>query len=532
MSKESPKISFYEHFDYCCSKEQWKIIDDLIKANRSAITSPDYLWLHHFEQTERMTDQTDINIATQDRTLRVQRTRYENHLKMARDRIVSLLLKGGFNTSQVDKYFQNGLKDNVDGQSNSLEAYLQILTERIVESGIVYNLTNTRHTENIKTLLEQQENNVRPYFVAIHALDMKDWELGVDDKFDMARFEYMLTLPRASLSDAPILAKYTEILKKSKAAPDSNAPSEVTFQVYESIDRNSSTVNYHPSCEKKTQHYSWSLKKQGTISGIDRVPIITNGIRESLLADAKEIALKIFNKQSDKDNILYSNGYDKLFIIADLENVVDSKGNSVDENKKKKKIAHNSITLLPEKSVPMKLSPTDLSDFRDDINEDIINFYKIAFKLTRITSSNSKETESADNIKEQKEALLTLLQKKRAEILSMFNSMIQDWIMFQNPKSKKDTNAQITFNTSLEQLDIEKLIMYVRAISDRIARYPTWEKATDKILLHNMKEIPNIEEIETEMESTDLEALKQEELETQGLLTSAIKPKPKQEKKV
>lgn len=512
--KENQVLRFYEHTDYLSNKPTWNKINILVNAVETELVNPQYLWEHPFEQASRQATETDKKIALEDRSLRQTRTQYVNFMKMARNRLVSLLMKGGLNTSEVIDLFAPNMTD-VDGQGHSLEQFLRLITDHVVEYGVSYVLTNTRAAQEVTSLKQQQEQNIRPFLIRIHPLDFKDWQNGESGEYEFYRHEYLVTEPRADLSTCPVLAKYNEVTKLIKLTSADNKTSiSVVTEIYYSINKSGDIINYHPSSEQKDKvHYNWVLKETIPMTDLKSLPLSTNRIQESWLSDGAPIALKIYNKQSEKDNILYNNGYDKTFVFGDLESAVDEQGNEISEQNKTKKISHNSLCVLPADSKVQKLEPTNLDTFTKAIEEDLMNFFQVVFNQLRVLPSDSRQAESAENIEEQKEALLTRISEKRKELENLFNSIVEDWAYFKNKEAKPNEAQKISFKQPLTLGDVEDLALFIRSIENRVKRYPAWDKAIDKLLFEGMDAIPNRKEVLDEIENTDLNAVHEQEME-------------------
>jgi hypothetical protein len=510
MAEQNTVIRLYEHYDYITHKRLWTDLAVLVNGNKDSLSTDEYLWYHPFEQEERQATDTDKKIAKEDRQLRVKRTQYVNFMKMARNRLVSLLMKGGLNTSEVEKIFEPNIND-VDGGQHSLEEFLIQVVEHVITFGVAYVLTNTR-TQNVASLKEQLDKNIRPFLILIHPLDFKDWQNGANGEYNIYRYEYLTTELRPDLNSCPVLAKYCEV---TKLVTDKETKKVVT-SIYVSINKTSEIINYHPQAteQKDKMHYNWQFKQDIEHDAkLQELPLSTNKIQESWLSDAAPIALKIYNKQSEKDNVLYNNGYDKIFVFGDLESAVDEAGNEISEENKTKKISHNSLCILPEAARVDKLVPTDLTSFKDAIEEDVMNFFQVVFNQLRVLPTDSRQAESAENIEEQKEALLTRISNKRKELENLFNSIVKHWAFFKNTQQKIKETQKITFKQPLTLSDIDDLAVFVRMIENRVRRYPTWDKAIDKLFLANLEAIPNKQEILDEIEATDLEQLQQDEMQ-------------------
>lgn len=524
-------VDFYEHIEYSRNKREWQLMDDLMQGVHACLTAKNYLWPHYFEQEERQSDKRDKDIAVEDRRLRERRTQYVNYIKMVRERLVSLIMKGGINLSSIEELYE-GAENDVDGQGHSLERYFSILTEDCVSFGVVYSFTNAK-TQDVRSLAEERESGARPFYQRLHPLVVKDWQNAPDGSYEMFRFEYQAMQPRKSLTEMPIVWRFTDVVSfepapippeleqkfQSGSILDSELPPPVyTIRTYISTDEDGNYVNYHPECasDKAKSHDGWEFASEVSTPLIETMPLATSGLQEAWLRDVSPLALKIFNKQSDLDNIIYNQGYDKTFVFSDIDTAVDHTGKEIDEKTKTIKISHNSVTLLPQDSKVDKLLPTFPEALFKAVEDDIADLFRIAFNMPRVINTGSRVGESAESRREMKEDLTTRLEEKRREMLVIFQQAISDWAMFKGVELAPE-DVEIDFLAPLDERDIQELAMFVRQIGDRLRRYPAWEKSIDRKIAQRMN-LPEEVDILKEIDSTDIEE-RREELSEQATNT-------------
>lgn len=503
---------FHKHSEYVFREHIWKRIADLLQGDDTCLKSKKYLWEHAIEQTDRQCEDRDIKEAQYDRQLREQRTQYVNYIKMVEERFVSLMMKGGFNVPQEITAMFDGEETNVDGQERDLEEFATVIARDLIDYGVGYVMTDAQ-TINARNRMEEREAGARPYLSHIHPLDLQDWQIGSQGQYTAFRYEYKLLVPRETLESEPVLAHYTTIASLY-VAPE-NIPvvrgDEVvdieqgqTFyllKTYVSVDEEGLLVNHHPSC-KKEEHHNWQLLNETPIPELDELPLATNRVQDSCLEPVVPIALKIYNKQSDLDNILHNQCYDRSFGFGDLGGALDEAGNITSDSAKQLMLSTKSFVWINDPAGKVeKLEPTNPEALIGSIQSDIGDLFKVAFNQTRMSKPDSATGESAETKREAKEDLITRVQRLRERLLSIMNKAIKDYAMFKSQNAEFD--SEIGFNEELTEADLTELTSFVRGFTDRFNRYEGLTKEIDKKLIAHLN-LPNEEDLRKEIDSKDI----------------------------
>jgi len=539
--QKKSSVELYYHYEFLQKQKEWCQIEDMLDGSHHLMSHPKYLWLHASENKERC-DERDQLQAKHRRASRKQRTQYVNYLKMIRNRLVSLITKGGFNIPEsIEKIFE-GVRDDVDGNQRGLECFFRMLIEDNISFGVAYCETNTR-TLDIRSRQDELLQNSRPYFQRISPKDLKDWQLSPDGKFSSFRKEYKLVIPRASLKAEPQLYHFSdvfsvediilgEIPEPGEARDALTTKRVVTVETFISVDEDGNRINHHPfvtqnknrdrTRDQIRNHHHWVLFDSHTLEQIEELPLSTTRLQESWLADSLAPALKIYNKQSDLDNILHSQCYDRIFIATNLSNAITADGNPVSDEAKKRRLSHDTAVVLPIESTVHKLDPTNPEALIKSIEHDFVDLLRVAFNQPRQINNDSRQVEGQDTRKEQKEDLYTRIGEKRVELLDMLNNAVLQFARFKDT-GVTELEDKISFLEDVSEDDLKEFLTNIRMVDDRISRYPKLDKAIDMKLAQKL-DLGDEEEIKEEIENTDIEQRKQELMDEQtSLLESSNK---------
>lgn len=491
----SSNDKFHHHVEYTQKVDEWIKITDLVQGEHKCLTDQKYLWLHSMEDPSRQCDKRDKDGAIKDRAIRETRTRYVNYARMVKERFVSLVMRGGLNPSdEVIAMFDDEI-NNVDGQDNDLDEFATQVVDDMVSYGVAYVITDSQTIE-ARNILEEKEAGARPYWIRISPLQFKDWQIGADGEYTDFRYEYMLLEQRASLEDEPLLISYSTIASMREDG--------YTLRTFAQRDKETQLhVNHHPDCatEIVEENAFWGEENTVTITELDHLPLATNRLQESVLAPVVDIALKIYNKQSDLDNILHNQCYDRVFVFADLAAAITEDGEFISDSAKEVKFATNSMVLGPEGGTVVKLEPTDPKALIESIRDDIEDLFRVAFNKARTRRVDSRAPESDRTQREIKEDLLTRIERVREKLLGILNKAVRDYAMFKDTTKGKDFQGIIEFAQSVTETDVEQLSAFVRAHADRMDIYEQTSKAIDKKLISHLN-LPKETELFDEIDNT------------------------------
>lgn len=497
MSHNTSTNRFHRHADYFHQQEHWIQIRDLLEGQHKCLIKPEYLWVHSMEDTSIPCDADFKTHAKRDRARREIRTQYTNFMRMARERWVSLIMKGGLLVSdEIEAMFGEEEIANVDGTKKSLEEFTTDTARHLVSYGVAYVFTDAE-TREFRSRGEEIAEGARPYWQLIHPLQFKDWQIGTDGEYEAFRFEYLLQRKRESMEDEPVLGEYTTIgfLREDG----------YNLEVWASKDKEGSLINHHPQCAEEVVnlHAEWEKETDILIDELSMLPLATNRIQESCLEPGIAIALKIHNKQSELDNILHNQCYDRLFIFSDVENtVLEEDGQAQDEQQKQVRMGLNSLVVLPKDSEAVKIEPTNPEALMKSLESDIHDFFRVIFNQPRTASSDSKQVESDRTQKEVKEALVTRIERIREKLLGIMNQAIEHYAAFKN--NGEDTfESDLQFTQGVTEADIEEMLTNVNKAMALLQPYETVKKELAKKVVATLN-LPEEEDLFDEIDETEL----------------------------
>lgn len=492
---------FYLHADYVARRDEWRTMFDLLEGDHECLTHPDYLWLHSMEDPARQCDERDKRNAVLDRRTRETRTRYTNFMEMARERWISLVMKGGLLISEEIEALLEDEIANVDGQGTSLEEFTEEACRHLISFGVPYVFTDAE-TREFRSRREERESGARPYLQLIHPLDLKDWQIGTDGQYQAFRYEYRLQQERESLEEEPILAHYTTIGSLVTRDPESG---QLTYriQTWVSVDNDSHLVNHHPDCTKDQRriHADWQPVNELIVDQLDMLPLATSRIDDSVLKSGIPIALRIYNKESELDNILHGQCYDRIFLFSDIENTaLDETGQQFSDEAKEIKISTNSLVVLPREGSVEKIDPTNPEALEHSIMRDIDNFFRVVFNQTRTPGSDSRAVESDRTLKEQKESLLTRIERTREKLIGVMNQALKHYAAF---KGVPEFEGELAFAQAVTEADITEMLTAVNRSFNLINPYPGIVKEITKKVVAQFN-LPNESDLFKEIDDTTL----------------------------
>lgn len=470
------QIQFFQHPLYIANSQLYTDVSTLLTGERAALLSPTYLWPHATEEVERQCDMRDRQNAALDRKLRERRTQYVNYLLMARERFVSLVMRGGVTLGDDTQRLVSDRMRDIDGNGRSFSGFVRDIVSDYVSYGNAHILTDTQ-TVTARTRAEELESGVAPYWSRISPTALLDWQLASDGAYNAARYVYTALPERASLQQEPELLQYTQVLSLVDGA--------YTIQVYSAPIGRAGT------------NAAWTLVDEVSIPELDFVPLASTKQGESQLARAVPVALKIYNKQSDLDNILYNQGYDRVFVFADLIGALGADGQPLDDDVKALKISTNSMVVLPPGGQVSKLDPTNPAALIDSINNDVTDLFRVTFNVTRSMPVNSRGIESAATQHESKEELYTRIRDIREEVLDVVRTGLEHYAAF----AGEAIEPEVSFETDISEADLAEISAFIQAHSDRIAQYGELQKAVDKKIVKKLG-LPEEQELIEAIEAT------------------------------
>lgn len=461
----SIEIALHEHNYYSEMAPFWTTYRDLYDGNHATLTNSKYLWYHELEKGDKET-------ATLLRGIRAQRTRYLNRIEPIISRYTSLFFQ---NDPMPDQPTLDMFGDSISDVTGTGKSLISFLKEDVLRSHLLYGRPVVR-TDNyaveVRSLAEQRALKISPTFEVINPLDLKDWQIDTSPqrrgKFLWVRCEYWEMEARASATDKPEQRLYSKVFtwqgagytvdtyvaKSNKDIP--NISSAQSDQV-----QKSSVVN-----DNRGQGSRWELEETSGLINAPDLPIrsIENG--ESWVKDIAPQALKLFNLESTRDSIHYSQGHQRIWIsgVTNKEQMVA--------------LSEYTIGFLPDGSQVQSLEPINTASIDANISETTNNILRIAFNQQATTTIDSKAVQSGATQQEGKEPLVALIKAEIESLENLANSMIKDYAFFK--EGITDFQGKIKFSRDIKIDDIQAQLNIFNALRSDINSCKTWRSESLK----------------------------------------------------
>lgn len=444
----------YNHIDYDKLSKDWTVHKDLFEGEHETLTKPQYLWYHELERTQ----QKGADVI---RSIREQRTQYVNFYAPILSRFVSLIFKEKLEVSKEVADLFGDERNDVDGNGTSLEEF----TQKVAHNYFLYGWPVI-----IVDAMERGAGN-RPFFELVNPLGVVDWQInptsaGFENGIDFLRTQYHEIGQRTSSADEP-----KRVLKSKEYAMTAEG-----YKVFE----------FESEGEKDSGKHDWKVVEEYDMAQ-DFVTIATLERQSSFMQAVAPQVLLAHNTQSALDNALLYQAYQRMIIAGDLGEA------------ERLALTEFTTTYVPEGSTVTVIEPGVFTSLERRYDVTVMNIFRTAFNQTKITSADSRQVESAENQREQKEDLLAKLQTAANEIESVINRAIR---YYANYKGNEDFEHKVNINDDITIEDINETLMMYTTYSDRIRRYPTWQKQMDIRMAQRMG-LDKSEEIIEEINETE-----------------------------
>lgn len=435
-----------EHPDYQEKKEDWNLCLKLFEGKHKVVcVDPQIFWTHAVEDTSFSDDTTSIgkllsNIGKSQWSRRSQRSRWLALPEIVASLIISFIFRKCPDFSKIEKLFGEDIK-NVDGKGNSLYTFMKnsFGLDYIRYGKAIIKVETARH--GAVTLADEIGKNVRPYFTQVSPLNVPDWEVAdgkAANNFSALRYEYLRVKSRTKLTEEAKQEKISKVYYQT--------PNGILVDVYSADVQNKSQTNQ-----------GWVQNDQQTID-LSRIPfVVLEDV--SWLKDVNQEALRFHNLRSSRDNILYSQGYQKVVVFgvdpsdpAQLQAMSETTWN---------------LVRAPEGSA-QAIEPPDLSSHEKALEESLNNIFKVGLNQLRLLPSDSKVAQSADSIGEEKDNTIALIESTLEDIENATNDAISLWAEY---KGVKGFHEKIEIEKTFTKTDITKFVTVFGAMRDQFTKY-------------------------------------------------------------
>jgi hypothetical protein len=199
-------IKFYDHPEYEENEESLETYRVLYNGDREKLVGQNYLWPHELEFSNQAAS-TDPSSGVSEtvgqkiRRIRAMRSRYFNLFEPVISTWISMALSKPI---RLDEETANMLGEdvhNIDGKGTSLQNFvMNDIAVSFFRDGKACILVDAPEN-TARTRVEEALSGFRPYMEMIDPLELKDWQIGPDRKFDGIRYEYEVIAPRASFME-------------------------------------------------------------------------------------------------------------------------------------------------------------------------------------------------------------------------------------------------------------------------------------------------------------------------------------------
>jgi len=449
-------LKYFNHPEYNTLASQWIVIRDLYEGYHERLIDPSYLWPHVIELTK---DGQKL------RSIRELRTRYTNLIEPVISAYIAIAFQHEPDISEVESLLD---VNDIDGRGTSLVDFIKDCIARdYFLYGKVYLLTDSF-----------QEQPDRAFWECIHPLAVKDWTLpAVGTGYKALRYEYQQEDVRETLSVEGKLSEYSK-----------------EYQIQDNL------VNV--IIAKRNSQGEWTVTNTVTLK-LDRIPIASTFNGESWVKDATQEALRHYNLQSSRDNILNHQGYQRSYVAGDI----DEAG--------AKMIGEYTIGILPENANLFTVDAVNTASIEQALAASESNVYRIAFNLQRVMPGDSKTAESDSTLRERKQELLKLIKSSISALESVINNGVQHYARFMQ---KNNFDGKVHLSKDVQIDDIMELIAQFPIAKPYIDKSPTWNRAIAKKILRSHR-LPEEQEIQKELNTLEYEIEQPKEASYDRLLS-------------
>lgn len=437
-------MKFHNHPDYDKNEEALETYRVLYTGDRQQLINQKYLWPHELEfsnqaaSTDPMSGVSET-VGQKIRRIRALRSRYFNLFEPVISTWISMALSKPIRLDEETASMLGQDVHNIDGKGTSLQNFLMNdIAVSFFRDGKACILVDAPEN-TARSRVEEALSGFRPYMEIIDTLELKDWEIGGDKKFDGIRYEYKVIAPRTSFAEEPKEVEYCKIIERKDGG------------VFVSIYReNEETEEWEP------------VSIDIPLDGFSEIPVAITVNNVSWVKDVSELQLVIYNLMSAYYNQLNTQAFQRVFVSGDLQ------------DKHLISISEYAVSVLPQEAKPYVIEPASTEALLGAINTSVDQLYRVAFNRTRGVSSTSNEAPGAATLREMSTELIALLIHAVGELESALNDALTHYARF---KGIDNFQGRVTLSRDITADDVNQQIQLFLAYRDEIRNVDSWRKA-------------------------------------------------------
>ena len=449
--------TLYQHPEYDLNKSDWEKWRDLYEGNHATLSKGEYLWYHALEA--KTGDQNSANL----RKSREQRTRYLNLIEILISLWTAWFFRKPPNLSDAKSLLGERL-DDINGAGKSFESFIKndILKNYLLYGKSIVLVENASY--QVQTRAEEQALGISPKMRMLEPLACVDWDTEVIDParhgdLNMFRYEFLLIEPRTSSSKKPVQTRYShEYVRDSGSVTINRYKQPIGEQTFQ-------------KAPQSIPRAEWVAEAPAIIQ-LDEIPVVIIEDR-SWVKEAAEECLRVHNLRSNRDNILYFQGYRTDYITGiDTANPDQLKA-----------FSEYTKVLLPAGAGVIFTDPVSTDQYDKAIQQGIDTTFKVGLNLFRTLPEDSRVGQSAESMNEAKDNPMALVESSLEDIENGINQTLEHFAAF-----KGDGNApQIELEKNISEVSTEQFLAVVQAMSDYYSKVEVVSKTIAKEGLKMLK---------------------------------------------
>lgn len=431
--------NLYCHPEYIQKRDDWEKWRILYDGKHSDLVKPGLLWQHAIEAKD------GDNNSKRLRSGREQRTRYLNLIEILISLWTSWFFRKSPNMSAIEGLL-GPRKDDIDGRGTSFESFVknELLRNYLLYGKSIILVQNSSFIA--ETRAQESELGINPKMSILDPMSCVDWDLEVEDakrvgELNLFRYEFNLIEPRSSSTQKPIRIKHSHEYVRESAG-------KVRINRYKQPQEETLTVKYENNQQLISS--SWIDQEPAEID-LSEIPIVIIE-SQSWIKDAAEECLRVHNLRSNRDNILYFQGYRTDYITG-----IDT-GNP----DQLKAFSEYTKVLLPAGAGVIFTDPVSTDQYDKAIQQAIDTTFKVGLNLFRTLPEDSRVGQSAESMAEAKDNPLALVEASLEDIENGINQALERFAEFKGVSNP----PKIELDKNISEISAEQFIATVQGLSD------------------------------------------------------------------